>query len=86
VSAYIPVEPQRQVRAHFRNCCAYCRTAEALTVAIFEFEHRCCVEKCDRTILLEVHFPKAEAALVCDRILSLQLTFFPSTGTRRIPY
>jgi hypothetical protein len=42
--------------------------------------------ECDRTILLEVHFPKAEAALVCDRILSLQLTFFPSTGTRRIPY
>ena len=39
MSAYIPVELQRQVRAHFRDCCAYCRTAEALTVAIFEFEH-----------------------------------------------
>ncbi|MEQ9484461.1 MAG: hypothetical protein RIG27_19560 [Coleofasciculus sp. F4-SAH-05] len=31
MSAYIPVELQRQVRAHFRDCCAYCRTAEALT-------------------------------------------------------
>lgn len=39
MSVYIPVELQRQVRAHFANCCAYCRTAEALTVAIFEFEH-----------------------------------------------
>ena len=39
MSAYIPVELQRQIRTHFRNCCAYCRTAEALTVAIFEFEH-----------------------------------------------
>ena len=24
---------------HFAHCCAYCRTAEVLTVAIFEFEH-----------------------------------------------
>lgn len=39
MSAYIPVELQRQIRSHFRNCCAYCRTAEELTVAIFEFEH-----------------------------------------------
>ncbi|MEP0883713.1 hypothetical protein NDI49_19350 [Trichocoleus sp. ST-U3] len=39
MSAYIPVELQRQVRTHFRDCCAYCRTAESLTVAIFEFEH-----------------------------------------------
>lgn len=39
MSAYIPIELQRQIRAWFANCCAYCRTAEALTVAIFEFEH-----------------------------------------------
>jgi hypothetical protein len=36
---YIPVELQRRVREHFMNCCAYCGTAEELTVAIFEFEH-----------------------------------------------
>jgi hypothetical protein len=39
MKVYIAVELQRQVRARFAGCCAYCRTAEALTVAIFEFEH-----------------------------------------------
>lgn len=38
MSAYIPVELDRRVRARFNDCCAYCRTAESLTVAIFEFE------------------------------------------------
>ncbi|MBG1270884.1 HNH endonuclease [Nostoc sp. WHI] len=39
MSAYIPVKLQRQVRDRFSNCCAYCRTAETLTVTTFEFEH-----------------------------------------------
>jgi hypothetical protein len=39
MKVYISVELQRQVRDRFVNCCAYCRTAEELTVAIFEFEH-----------------------------------------------
>lgn len=39
MSAYVPVDLQRRVREQFGNCCAYCRTAENLTVAIFEFEH-----------------------------------------------
>jgi HNH endonuclease len=39
MSAYVGVRLQRQIRAHFVNCCAYCHTSEALTVAIFEFEH-----------------------------------------------
>ena len=39
MSAYIAVELQRQIRDRFLNCCAYCRTAEALTVTTFEFEH-----------------------------------------------
>jgi hypothetical protein len=30
VSAYIPSVLQRQIRDRFANCCAYCRTAEAL--------------------------------------------------------
>nr|WP_206070689.1 HNH endonuclease signature motif containing protein [Nodosilinea sp. P-1105] len=30
---------QRQIRDRFANCCAYCRTVEALTVSTFEFEH-----------------------------------------------
>jgi HNH endonuclease len=39
VSAYVAVELQRQIRAYFDNRYAYCRSAEALTVSIFEFEH-----------------------------------------------
>jgi hypothetical protein len=39
VSIYIPVKLQQRVRTYFANCCAYCRTSESLTVAIFEFEH-----------------------------------------------
>ena len=39
MSVYVPTQLKRQIRAHFRNCCAYCRTAEKLTVAIFEIEH-----------------------------------------------
>ena len=39
MSAYVPVDLQREVRAQFANCCAYCRTAEELTVVTYEFEH-----------------------------------------------
>ncbi|NMG20737.1 HNH endonuclease [Brasilonema bromeliae] len=39
MSVYIPVELQRRIRNHFADCCAYCRTAESLTVSTFEFEH-----------------------------------------------
>jgi hypothetical protein len=40
VSVYISADLRRQIRAQFANCCAYCRTAEALSVALFvEFEH-----------------------------------------------
>ncbi len=38
MSVYIPVELQRKIRTHFSYRCAYCQTAEALTVAIFEIE------------------------------------------------
>ncbi len=39
MSAYIPVELQRQIRSRFANCCAYCQTAESLTATTSEFEH-----------------------------------------------
>ncbi|MEM7126372.1 MAG: HNH endonuclease signature motif containing protein [Chloroflexota bacterium] len=39
MSVYIPVSLRQRIRNRFGNCCAYCRTAESLTVAIFEFEH-----------------------------------------------
>jgi hypothetical protein len=39
VSVYITVELKKEIRNYFVDCCAYCRTAEALTVTTFEFEH-----------------------------------------------
>lgn len=39
MSVYIPADLARRVRMRFANCCAYCRTAEALSVASFEIEH-----------------------------------------------
>ena len=39
MSVYIPVDLQKQIRTRFANCCAYCHTAEFLTVTTFEFEH-----------------------------------------------
>ncbi|MEH1794281.1 HNH endonuclease [Nostoc sp.] len=39
MSVYIPVELKNKIRSHFNNLCAYCHTAEALTVTTFEFEH-----------------------------------------------
>jgi len=39
VSAYVPSDLRRRVRAHFHDHCAYCRSPEALTVVTFEIEH-----------------------------------------------
>ena len=39
MSAYVPADLRRRVREHFSSCCAYCHTAERLTVATFEVEH-----------------------------------------------
>ncbi|MBO3458768.1 HNH endonuclease [Aetokthonos hydrillicola Thurmond2011] len=39
MSVYISVDLQKRIRNHFANCCAYCKTAESLTVSTFEFEH-----------------------------------------------
>jgi len=39
VSGYVPAELREQVREHFANCCAYCQTAESLTVVTFKVEH-----------------------------------------------
>lgn len=39
MSVYISANLQRQIRTHFANYCAYCRTFESLTVTPFEYEH-----------------------------------------------
>jgi hypothetical protein len=39
MTAYIPAKLRRRIRKRFADCCAYCRTAETLTVVICEIEH-----------------------------------------------
>ena len=39
MSAYVPAALRAKVRERFGNCCAYCRSAERLTVVTFELEH-----------------------------------------------
>lgn len=39
MSVRVPAAFRRRVAEHFACCCAYCRTAESLTVTIFELEH-----------------------------------------------
>ncbi len=39
MSEYVAVELRRLVRDQFKTNCAYCQTAESLTVTIFEIEH-----------------------------------------------
>ncbi|HFQ93368.1 MAG TPA: HNH endonuclease [Anaerolineae bacterium] len=39
MSVYVSAKLKQRIRAHFSNCCAYCHTAESLTIAIFEIEH-----------------------------------------------
>lgn len=39
MSAYVSATLKGEIRKQFKNLCAYCHTAEALTVVTFEFEH-----------------------------------------------
>lgn len=39
MSQYVSVDLRRRIRETFFACCAYCQTAESLTVATFEIEH-----------------------------------------------
>lgn len=39
MTAYVSSGLRAQVRSFFGSLCAYCQTAESLTVAIFEIEH-----------------------------------------------
>lgn len=39
MSSYVPAALKRSVRIQFADRCAYCQTAEALTVTTFEIEH-----------------------------------------------
>lgn len=39
MTAYVSTELRGRVRELFQNRCAYCQTAESLTVTVFEIEH-----------------------------------------------
>ena len=39
MTAYVSTELRGRVRELFKNRCAYCQTAESLTVTVFEIEH-----------------------------------------------
>ncbi len=39
MTRYVPAELRAEIRRYFRWRCAYCQTAESLTVTIFEIEH-----------------------------------------------
>ncbi|MFN3193917.1 MAG: HNH endonuclease [Aureliella sp.] len=39
MSRYVSTELRQRVRGAFDECCAYCKTAESLTVSTFEIEH-----------------------------------------------
>ena len=39
MTEYVPARLRKRVRDHFSSRCAYCQTAESLTVSIFEIEH-----------------------------------------------
>lgn len=39
MTIYVPENLRRQVRERFNNICAYCQTAELLSVSIFEIDH-----------------------------------------------
>ncbi|WP_168565166.1 HNH endonuclease [Crateriforma spongiae] len=39
MSRYVSADLRRRVRERFFACCAYCQTAESLTVSTFEIEH-----------------------------------------------
>lgn len=77
MSSYIPVRLQRQVREIFADCCAYYRTAKALIIAIFEFEHIVPISAGGETVLENPCF----ACPTCNRYKATRQTAVdPTTG------
>lgn len=81
VSAYIPVELQRQIRSHFADCYAYCRTAESLTVTTFEFEHIVPLAKGRETIFENLCL----ACPSCNRYKAVRQTATDPTRQTEVP-
>lgn len=80
MSAYVPVDLQEQVRERFRNCCAYCRTPESLSISSFEFEHVLPRSKNGPTTLDNVCL----ACPMCNRTKACRETATDPTTQRRV--
>jgi hypothetical protein len=77
MSVYIPVVLRQQIRDQFAHCCAYCQTAEQLTVAIFEIEHIMPLVAGGDTVVDNLCL----ACPTCNRYKATQLTAVdPQTG------
>lgn len=81
MSAYIPVELQRQIRSRFADCCAYCRTAESLTVTTFEFEHIVPLARGGETIFENLCL----ACSSCNRYKAVRQTATDPTTQTEVP-
>lgn len=81
MSVYIPVELKRKIRTYFRGCCAYCRTAEELTVTIFEFEHIIPLSLGGKTNFNNLCL----SCPSCNRYKGTKQTVFDSTINKEIP-
>lgn len=81
MSVYISVELQRQIRSHFANCCAYCRTAESLTATTFEFEHIVPLSKNEMTIFENLCL----ACPACNRFKAARQTATDPTTQTEVP-
>ena len=81
MSQYVSVELRRAIRNQFHNRCAYCETAEYLTVAIFEVEHIVPRAKNGETVLENLCL----ACPSCNRYKSIQQTAVDPQTKQNVP-
>lgn len=81
MSVYIPADLRRQIRTQFANCCAYCRTTEYLTVAIFEIEHITPLAAGGETVLANLCF----CCPTCNRYKGTRLTVVDPQTNKAVP-
>jgi hypothetical protein len=81
MSQYVSVELRRAIRNQFHNRCAYCETAEHLTVAIFEVEHIVPRAKSGETVLENLCL----ACPSCNRYKNIQQTAIDPQTKQNVP-
>lgn len=81
MSAYVPAHLRRQAQAQFKDCCAYCHTAEHLTVAIFEVEHIVPLVAGGETVLANLCF----SCPTCNRYKGMRLTALDPQTKATVP-